>query len=271
MADFTSYDQIVKWIAKGKNPAEGRKKRSFMFRMQEDVVVVSHAQRWATRRPDGSWDYTQLQWRLIDFAEITPGDVITFTLDAAEMRKIAASMSSTFWRVLGLSWVRVGTGRYNIAHYDSTRYKSLYGQYTEGPKYEFFKGMMWEFARGICINPRPPILKKVDREQRKVWCSDLKKFRRLFLTKVKLGVVQKIIEEKPDTGKRVYEQELPDAILDAIKTGDAHTDLIERLVVCAKRQYYHTDLTSAAVAQYLRSVINSNSVRYRQEYGVLQK
>lgn len=274
MADFKTYEHIVKWIGKGKRRTEGRKKRAFMFRMVEgsDVIIMSHATRKWEKHPDGS--YGPVGWDLRDFAEIRPNDVLTFTRDAMEMRKIAVSMSSTFWKVLGLCWNREGMGRYSLFKYDEDNGKALYWQarHRSTKKYEYFKNMMWDFNAGVCFNPRPPILKTVDRDKRKTWVGDLKKFRRLFLTKVKLGIVQTIIDEKHDDGKRAYDgQELPDEILEAIKAGDVHTDLLARLVSYTRRQSYKREATNETVKRMLTSIINNNSIRYRQEYGVLRK
>lgn len=265
MADFKTYEHIVKWIGKGKKRSEGRRARSIMFRMVEDVVVVSHAkQRWVAEKIS--------QWVLTDFAEIRPGSVLTFTITSTDMVCIAGSITQVLPRVLGLRFDRVGKGRYVVFPEldDGNDYWKKY-RIARADGHEHFKNMMWDFNAGVCFNPRPAILDTVNKEKRRTWVGDLKKFRRLFLTKVKLGIVQTIIDEKHDDGKRAYGQELPDEILEAIKAGDVHTDLLARLVSYTRRQSYKREATNETVKRMLTSIINNNSIRYRQEYGVLRK
>lgn len=276
MADFKTYDHIVKWIAKGQLGV--RRKRSFSFRMAHegsDVVVMSNSRRVWVKKPDGNWDYNNAEWRHFDFAEIRPGDVLTFTRDSAEMREIAVSMSSTFWKVLGLCWMRVGAGRYSLFHYDDNG-KALYWQARRGnsEKFEFFKGMQWEFARGICINPRKPMLKQVDRDKRKDWVADLKRFKRAFLTRAKLGVVDQIIAEYSQTGvsdTSKWNVPIDDAVLETIQSGEVTTGFIIQVVACRANTGWRPNLTRTSVCNMLNQIISRNSIRYRQEYGVLQK
>lgn len=132
--------------------------------------------------------------------------------------------------------------------------------------------MSWEFDRGICINPRPPVLQEVDKDARKVWVAALKKFRRAVHTRAKLGVVDSLINKQAGSASsRVEHEELSNEILAAIKLGDVHTDLLDKLINYAKRQSWQREATTESVKRILESIINTNSVKFRQEFGVLRK
>lgn len=265
MADFSNYVQLEAWLGKGKKREVGRRKRAFMFRMNaEGVIIVSHARKHWVKQEDNS------MWKLTDFAELRPTNVLTFTCETSDMVPIAASMSSTFWRIFGLAWHRMGRGRYVLFHWDGVHsYLTYWEQLKKG--HEHFKGMSWDLIEHKCYNPKPPILKTVDKDNRKEWVAALRKFRRAVHVRIKLGVVQEMINRGPDGGKRVYDNELSDAVLDALQSGEVHTDLLERLIINTKRASYHRPVSPEKVKQLVESILNGYSVPFRQAFGVLRK
>ncbi len=267
MADFKTYQHIEKWLGKGMKRTEGRKKRALMFRMLGDVIVVSHVRRAYANENNGRI------WKLRDIAEIRPNNVLTFTTDSAGLIPCAASLTQVFPRVLGLEISRKGKGIYAVFPTPDGAHSTYWSEYRKARDkgYEHFNGMAWDWSANFCINPRKAIHAEVDTDARKVWVAQLKKFRRLFLTKAKLGVVQTIIDADSETGKRVHADELEDAIVAAIKAGDMQTDLIERLVTYSRRNNYRRVTSVSTVVKMLESIITNNSIKFRQEFGVLRK
>lgn len=138
--------------------------------------------------------------------------------------------------------------------------------------HEHYRGMQWDISTGVCLNPRPSILKTVNRDKRKDWVASLKRFRRALHTRVKLGVVQSMI----DTGKildmpSVGLPELTNNILEAIKSGEVHTDLIGQIIRYTYFKGWQKSVDNDRFKLTVESIINGNSVRFRQEFGVLKE
>lgn len=270
MPDITSYEQAIKWIKKGKSP-EGRRVRSLMLRVNDDnVIIIGHA--WRKWSNDGE----KCTWVVNNFAELHPGDIFTFTRTSADMVRVSASLSSVLYKVFGLAWTRMGKGRYEVWHFDESialpaGYYWMQQKNKNIPKHEHFKGMEWSLGAGVCLNPRTPVLAVVDKDARKVWMAALKKFRRALHTRVKIGMVQTIIDQSTDDAIYTTADFMAADVLEAIKTGSVHTDLLDKLVNYSKRQSYSRTTTNESVKQIAEGIINSNSVQFRQEFGVLHK
>lgn len=265
MADFTTYAQVATWLGKGKKRSEGRRKRAIMLRMDAaGVIIVAHA-----RKQYGAMSGATSSplYKLTDFAELRSNNTLIFTTTSAELLPVAASLSSMFHRIFGLAWDRVGRGRYVIHSYAPGE------NYREARKkgHEHYRGMQWDIFTGQCLNPRLSILKTVNKDKRKDWVASLKKFRRAVHTRVKLGVIEKMLQAHPTNGQHVQLDILTSKILDAIKTGDVHTDLLENIVAYTIQKNRWRSKDSKAVKTTVESIISGNSVYFRQEFGVLKK
>jgi hypothetical protein len=262
---FKTYEHAAAWVKKGRDPSVGRRSGSFMLKLEDTgVITVSHSYRVFV-----DVKARTLGWSCTPFAELRPGNVFTFTKDSADMRSMSASVSMCLCKVFGLAWERVSTGRYAVWHYEWSL-GNYWDQRSKKQHYEHFNGMAWDISQGICFNPRPPMLQTVDKDARKVWVKALKKFRRAVHTRAKLGVVDSLIKQDRDY-VRIDPEILAEEVLAAIKVDDVHTDLLSKLIKYAKRQNYSHHATTESVTRILESIIDTNSVKFRQEFGVLRK
>lgn len=250
MADFTSYNQVSMWLSKGRKQSEGRKHRSLLLRLRPDsAITVEHS--YFGGEP---------------FAELYPDDTFKFVLSSSEMIDLSASMSQVLHKVFGLSWVRAGMARYVVQRVEPGR-----AWWRPEGGHEHFCGMKWNISTGECLNPRPSVLDHVDRDARKVWMAALRKFRRALDTRIKLGVVKNMIDARDGTKKSPTRPDVVRGVLTALKTGELHTDLLEDIISHACNITWRRQTSVEGVRSLVTGLINSNSIRFRQEFGVLKE
>lgn len=244
---FQSYTDASDWLKKGRKPAQGRQLSAFTLRFAPDGKNI-HVFHTGWKHP------TQ-------FAVLSEDNVVEFILTGQQMRDISASVSSSLYNLFPLRWWRVGMGRYVV--------RSGNG---EQP---FFRGLRMDITRsGTLLNQPLADLNAVDTVKRKDWLAALRRFNRAFKARAKLGVVEALAQEvakERDSYVAYYtmRDELARATLDALKTGEVSTEFIKTVVRSIPGWRGAGEPRTQAAERVVRNTINSNSVQFRQAFGVL--
>lgn len=263
ITQIRTYNEAQTYFSKARKPNEGRPVASWgrMFKVNDTYEV-------------------RLGKDVL--GRFTPDNKFTFAMTSAGIRRWSATIVSSLRRALPFDIIRVGTGRYRINHDKMIRMKSYsYGDYPDykqfkGTAPEYFEGIAFNLDDGECINRRADMLDTVNVDARKVWLGALRKFKRGFKVRAKLGALDSFIAEV-NNGDR-YNRQRPnwdDAIwqtklAESIRDHDFSGELIRGMVQTAHTKSWRATVTPQSVLEAVDSVCNSYSIQLRRHFGVFE-
>ena len=208
---------------------------------------------------------------------VTPDNIMTFVAPISAVRRNAQTLVGAFHRAMPVSLIRVGIGRYRIAHIEEgKKHKDDHGwnwnwMRTEAP--EYFEGIQFDLTTGECLNRKPDILKQVDTDVRTEWIRCLRKFKRAIKVRAKLGVLDSLLADaKANKAVRQHpdwdSNEWQDAMVNAIKTGDIPTPFLLAIAQSTLHRGWRVQGTTQEFIAEVDTLCNSYSVQLRRKFGV---
>jgi hypothetical protein len=205
---------------------------------------------------------------------VTPDNIVTFVAPISAVRRNAQTLVGAFHRAMPLILLRVGTGRYRIAHvHEFKKHVDSNWNYiwmrSEAP--EYFEGIQFDLTTGECLNRKPDILKQVDTEVRTDWIRKLRKFKHSMKVRAKLGVLDTLIAQAKAMTKQHPDwdsNEWQDAMVNAIKTGEIPNSLIIGFAQSALHRTWRAQGTTQEVLTEVTNICNTYSVQLRRKFGV---
>lgn len=256
-SELKSYKDIATYFSKCRSPEKGRPLKAWgrVFKRGDDYEVQANGDKLCV---------------------VTPDNIVTFVAPISAVRRNAQTLVGAFHRAMPLSLLRVGTGRYRIAHLDKAKEQAVGGYWnwkwmqSEAP--EYFEGIQFDLATGECLNRRADILKQVDTTVRRDWLSSLRKFKRSIKVRAKIGVLIPIINAVKAENKRQHpdwdSEEWQDNLVTAIRTGDIPTPLLTGFVQSAMCRTWRAQGTAQEVLAEVDALCNTYSVQLRRKFGV---
>jgi len=228
-------------------------------------------------------------------SNIAPDGKCVFTATVEEVWRSSHTLTGALHRALPFHILRVGKGRYRIAHvdkilkelgsdsYDDDGWASYYLPDTWVKKNapEYFQGITFDLFTGECLNARPDDELIVIAEKRLVWLRALRKFKAGIKVRAKMNVFEGISDtiEREKT-KRDTHHSMPDwstkhyhkLLYTSIRDCKFSPELLKGIAESNATYYWNwTRPTPAAVIDTVKKICDTRSVDLRREFGVFEK
>jgi len=283
MAIIKNYEQAAKLFATARAPAKGKplKKWCRLYKDGADFTV------------DLSYGHQEGRTTL---CRITPDHVVTFEPTLEEMWEWRMTVTTSLYKVMPVHALRVKKKLYRIgsdqdfeAQISRQNYTRSYWNH-QGHKWmreaapAYFAGIKFNLLTGECLNGVPDPSQQVLPKNRRVWLRELKRFKRGLHTRVKMGVVDKLIAEEA-----AFYNATPTWTERNARVPDwSTTEARQLLVHCMQKQNYPEELlryfvrtnhvawgspgmTRQTVSLAIDKVFRTESEALRREYGVFKE
>ena len=229
-------------------------------------------------------------------SNIAPDGKCVFTATVEEVWRSSHTLTGALHRALPFHILRVGKGRYRIAHvdkilkelgsdsYDDDGWASYYLPDTWVKKNapEYFQGITFDLHSGECLNARPDDELIVIAEKRLVWLRALRKFKAGIKVRAKMNVFEGISDviEKEKSNNRSTHHSMPDwstkhyhkLLYTSIRDCKFSPELLKGITESNATYYWNwTRPTPAAVIDTVKKICDTRSVDLRREFGVFEK
>ena len=226
---------------------------------------------------------------------IAPDGKCVFTATVEEIWRSSQTLTSSLNRALPFHILRVGKGRYRVAHVDKILKELGDDAYNEdgwaswyhpdvwvrknAP--EYFQGITFDLHSGECLNARPDDELIVIPENRLVWLRALRKFKAGIKVRAKMNVFEGISDtiEKERSGK-VTHISMPDwstkhyskLLHTSIRDAKFSPELLKGIAESNANYYWNWERpTPAAVVDTVKKICDARSVELRRDFGVFEK
>lgn len=202
------------------------------------------------------------------FLRIHPDNRFEFLLDGEHCRGISNTLCATLHTICNFTWQRVATGRYRVEY-------QTYAKRDKSP--EVFAGLTFDMDGKQWLNPRPDLVKSIDKNKRTEWLRARKKFLQGIAVRHKLGVFEAIKHEF--TASNTVYQAVP-----------SHLEYAEMVYAAMRDETFNPELLRAITAYQLsrtwvqywsapmkslptevRTFIDNNSIQLRRKFGVFNQ
>lgn len=259
---ITSYHQALNYASKARNARNGRPLSSCSRIRMVGGGVAS------------------VTFNGAEVFRIRPDNTLVFVLPVSEIRANSNTLSMAMNNVIPFSWTRIATGRYKIVPWDNHDYNWRKFAEDKSRAPEYFEGLTFDLTTGKALNAKPDLKDRVIPEKRTEWLRALRKWKRGFRTRAKVGVLDGLIA-KLDPARRLprgyrndfMNEEQLDILYSCIKNNEHPTELLIDLVDYARLNvggYYgkHTELDGKAVADAVDNLFKEISIPLRKRFGV---
>ena len=275
------YADCERMFSTCRNPEKGKPIRTWcrLFKNQ-DVYEVCYV----------PWNYE----KGAVIAEFHPDGRIVLPSDSLSWKNMHASLSMALHNALPLLTVRMGKGRYRIAHtvlmdrvtptreQEGNYYRNWWDSFKEHGT-EYFAGMTFN-DDGVCINPQYATDGEIDVEKRRTWLRMLRRFKRGLKARAKVGALQQHAKriydkhaEMERKGKHRWQWELPNwkskkyyaMLKEAMQTNEYTPEFLDAFVESATPNTYgNTIATDAHILQHVDTLMSELSYSLRRDFGV---
>jgi len=286
-AAFASYAEMATDFAKARWPEMGRpiKKGVRLYKEGNNFVVKMYD--WYDYDPNEASD------RMTPILKVSPKNIVTFLPPLERVLRRANSLVIMFPRVLPIHLARARKGVYRIDHEVRIpmRAHGLWGTY---PDYsylknaapEYFKGIKFNLLTGECLNAKPDMVTTELPEQRKVWRSELRRYKRGLKARIKVGALEGFIHEEHaalavDKGRWRYRRDacpdwtqpkLTNLLIKSMRQEKYPAEVLHAFVRSVYADSpYHTNITEQHVLAAVDKVFKKHSEHLRRKYGVFGK
>lgn len=253
-----TYEDAAKLFATARNKEKGKPIKS-----------------WARLFKDGN-DYTVCFLSRVLF-RITPDNMLVWECTPEELRRCAATVVSSLYRVVPFDIIRVGMGRYRVGHLINIMHstpdwidRSLL---REQP--ELFSGLSFSMLTGECNNRQPDLLTTVNPAARKLWLSTLRQYKRGLKVRQKIGALdafaaaataqkQQRKYAKPDWSQDSWK----DRLFECIRDQKYPEDLLTGVAQSVRVYYYQNEVKPYDILTQFDSLCNQYSIDLRRRFGV---
>lgn len=262
---ITSYQQAFNYVSKARNARRGRPLSSCsrIYLIDGGVVAVT--------------------FNDVEIFRIRPDNTLVFVLPVSKIRASSNSLSMAMNNVVPFSWTRISTGRYKVVPWNTNDYDWHRFAEIRRNAPEYFEGLTFDLITGDAINAKPDLKDRVVPEKRTEWLRALRKWKRGFKTRAKVGVIDGLIAQwnpkhRPRKGLRndFQNEEQLDILYNCIKNNEHPTELLMELVDYA--QFYTSSYSYGSsrsrqvdgkyVAEAVDQLFKEISVPLRKKFGV---
>lgn len=275
VSPLRDYNSILKFFNSCRNKTKGKPLASWGRVYEEGGKLLLYF----GERPNG-----------VQFAELTPDNILTFTIEPHLVRQVCAhTFSSSLYRAIPFMWQRVGTARYRIQHTSKIPSRDekrgdftvpyMEWSYMSSKAPEYFKGMQFNMLTGECINRRPDLNASVNPSQRKVWLGALRKFKYGMKARARVGSLSPMIQAElgvrnnrmtPDWSDPMWSE----LLYTSIKNTDYPMELLRGFVAHAVHNnwwLHKGSMESISVIDAVDEVCNTYSIDLRRRFGVFDE
>lgn len=237
---------------------------------------------------------------------IYPDNTLEFTATPEEVHEHCYSFSQMVGKLTPFQFWRIATGRYRVgiqyheswaearrrtyeelphskgigSEYWTAKYRHRTAIIKEQP--EYFQGIRFNLETEKCINPRPDRVevRNIDKEKRKEWLAAKRKLERELKVRVRMGVLEAVIESGIEMEGRVAWpciNEKRVAVSSALKSDvltNVHLqDLVWAFCHRLLRHNYHgygPDRIAEITRDQTIALLKSQSVYFRDKFGVFK-
>lgn len=260
-SDIRTYAEAERLFGTAKSPSKGKPLRSFarLLKDGDDYIITV---------------------KKSNICRIKRDNTLEFIAENSSVRTHTFTLVGNLHSIIPICISRVGTGRYRVEH------RSVLQAITNGPKTrweymakdapEYFNGIKFDLTTGKCLNRREDMLKSVDVEKRKEWLGLLKVWNRGIKVRMKMGVFSGLIDRRNATDHtakaNIVKTIMSDQIYNSITEGNFDTELLYNIVLCSQpNTWYQQSITQDDVQRFIKNTLATNSIYYRQKFGVLPK
>ena len=239
MAAINSYAGANAFLSKARNKDNGRPLgNSYRIRKQGDDIVVSHT-------------------KSVDVFILHKDNTATF---CAHLSYIP--MLGYIGRYTPFAFGRRGKDRYGV-----------WCDMRQGVRWEdrpeYFVGMRFDLNTGVCLNDQGSIIAKenIDMMRRKLWLSDLRKFKLSIRTMARLGVFSATLSQMSRERAR-YRALTAELVVDAMQNGIT-TEFTQ--AACRNVLWHNRDNPlDQNILDLILTRLNTDSLELRKLYGVFK-
>jgi hypothetical protein len=259
-----SYEQLSDVYSRCRKPLEGKMLSGWLrARKYNDEFILGMA----------NWNGKD-----IEFATLSKDNILEFTADVSKMRRISITLAQALHRAIGIRWNRIATGRYELVTY-------LFGRGDKWANYkvksvsEFKKGLKINIVSGEILNPYIRNKEIADTDARKVWLRSLREYKKGLKARVRLGVLDTIIntvlnERNASQGwtePNWFSDEWVDKLHVAIRDHDFNTDMLTAYCRSSRRLHWNRpDVTANSTLAGFDKVVKDLSLQLRTKFGVFK-
>lgn len=224
-----------------------------------------------------------------ELCKLYPSNHMVFLATKNEIVSTSNSLTMGIRRVFNLDLTRLKKGVYNLCYttegqYNYNKYsqdkwadwrKRLKAAHKLGSEYHV--GLIFDLSAGTCLNPAVPYKDKPNPEKRREWLRVQRKFRQGMLTRIKVGALNKHIEQEklirsdPKTKAPWNRARAPiKGLENAVFTGTFSTEFLTDFIRATPMPQRDPILflTRSNLVEHLRRVCTSNSLALRKSFGV---
>ena len=217
-------------------------------------------------------------------AYIHPDNTLEFVIDPYDLWVYSNSLTQMMGKILPVTFHRHATRRYRVGkpwdEFGSYRYRKNEIVKTLP---EYFSGIKFNLNTLECINPRVDLTStcNIDKEARKRWLADKRRFVRNLKVRARLGVVDAVfnkLKRNIDTYTSGYDWTNSSAkhlsLVNMMKRDDITNADIKDLIKRYLRPYHVQHLTAEAVTKMVVTRVEDDlqrdSIELRKAYGVFK-
>jgi len=277
---LTSYADMVEYFRKVKTPSKGRPLKQGVRLYQEGKTFVVKMYNWQ-RGEEVPW------------FKVTPKNVVTFLIPLKDVLLSSHGLVILLPRIVPVFLCRARKGIYQIAGEKAmimkpSRWGNDYPDWTHYRKTapEYFKGIKFDLLTGECLNPQPDQATTELPAQRKVWRSELRRYKRGLKARAKVGALRGFIDEERvaiRAAKSVWqyrrkvcpkwtEPEWADLLIKSMKKEKYPAEILQAFVRSTYSNSFASDgTTEELILKAVDQVFTQNSEHLRRKYGVFGK
>lgn len=250
-----TYDDYKNYFAKCRSPEKGRPfTNSFrLMKYGEDYTVC----------------FQEYKYVGASIFMVSPDNTLTFVLPTRELIARPHTITGNLWKTGPISVDRKAKRLYTVRMLNSPK------------RHEYFSGIAFDLSKQECINPRPDFLDCIDKDKRKEWLRDVKRFKKGLKTRIKIGALDKIIDaaETGRTGANYWSSmgeavtslestNVQQYILDCMRKNIYPPDILQLFVKTTSSPWPRLPLTREAVIMNVDYIFDKYSTDFRKLYGV---
>jgi hypothetical protein len=251
---FDTFAILDTWMKKARDPKKGRTASSYLITGNSTDGYTFELAYYGTPR--------------FILGVYRPDNVFEFTAPNGSVVNFSNSLAMTLDNVVPLSIFRKAKARYNVRPKTDKQHDWRWKD-PKGTKYqEYYEGLEFDCVGRKVLNPTEPVTARINKDNRKVWVSALRKFRVSLMVKARMGVIDTLLAEINPWNRRRYGNNTAE-LLSAIKAGAASNEVIGNYI-CNMNSWVRSESTGQDVAKKIMSTIHSNSVELRKAFGVFE-
>lgn len=223
---------------------------------------------YLVREEDGSFLFQYQHYNNTQgpaLCRITADNKLVWLADNDTAWRFTHSLSSAMHNYLPLVFENMGRRVFRLGN----PYENEYA--------EIHEGLMYDLTTGIFVNPKPPLMDRVNPDVRREWLRDLKRFNKHIRVLGKMGVLETLADDlstkyknqnysERSTARKQAATGLLDRVVDAVRTGTVPNAVVCDILFVQGLPWAYSQPNHGA--EIVKQFMNRNSIDLRRVYGV---